>query len=85
MNIKEYIGKALPGCKTWFSLPTIRTDSTKANTIIRNLKVKMLKKTYMLLDNYNIEELDIGKRGLHFNGSGNKKMASNIISLIKRL
>ena len=38
----------------------------------------------MLLDNSNIIEYDLGKKGLHFNRHGTKKMAGNIISLIKR-
>ena len=37
------------------------------------------------MDNSNIFEFHLGKRGLHFNDHGIRKMASNIISLIKRL
>ena len=33
----------------------------------------------------NINEQDLSKKGLHLNERGNKKMAGNIIALIKRL
>ena len=44
----------------------------------------MKKLSDMLLVNDNINENDIGKKGLHLNGQGTRKMAGNIILLIKR-
>ena len=33
--------KLLPSCKVYVSLPTLRTDNTTANTIIKNLNTKL--------------------------------------------
>ena len=84
-HLKVHIQKALPSVKTFISLPTIRTDNRKANTIIGNLNIKLLKSNYFLLDNTNIDERHLGRKGLHLNAHGTKQMARNIISLIKRL
>ena len=85
LNMKICIKKVLPACKIWFSLPTVRTDSSGSNVIIRNLNKKLKKLCDTLLENSNINEQDLSKKGLHLNERGNKKMAGNIIALIKRL
>ena len=72
----EYIEKTLPLSKIILSLPIIRADSSKANTIQKNLKLK-LKRSNVGLSN-------LGKKGLHLNNQGTKLVARNI-SLIKRL
>ena len=84
-RLKTHIHKALPSCTIYYSLPTPRTDNNKANVIIRNLNTKLKKSNYLLLDNSNINEQHLGKKGLHFNAHGTRKMASNIISLIKQM
>ena len=84
-RLKEYIERVLKSTKVYISLPTVRTDNTRANNIIRNLNIKLKKLNYTLLDNCNINEHHLGKKGLHFNNHGTRKMASNIISLIKSL
>ena len=84
-HLKEDIEKRLPSCTVYISLPTIRTDNTQANTIIRNLNVKLNQLNYLLMENSNIREIHFGKRGLHLNDHGIRKMTSNIICLIKRL
>lgn len=82
-DVKVYIQKVLPSCKIWFSLPLVRTDNKTANAIIRNLNVKMMKRSDMLLDNSNINERHLSRKGLHLNDHGTKLMAKNIISHIK--
>ena len=84
-RLKDFIQKMLPFSKIHISLPTIRTDNSKASAIIRNLNTKLKRTNFLLLDNSNINEQHLGKRGLHLNGHGTKKMASNIISFVKRL
>ena len=84
-NIKIYIRKVLPSCKVWISLPTMRTDNNRANTIIRNLNLKMKKHSDMIIDHSNINERHLSKKGLHLNDHGIKEIARNIISHIKRL
>ena len=84
-KLKIRIQKALPFCKIYYSLPTIRMDNSKANIIIRNLNTKVKKQNYLLVDNSNISEYHIGKKGLHLNAHGIRRVASNIISFIRQL
>ena len=84
-QLKIFILRSLPSCKTYFSLPTIRTDNRTANTIIRNLNLKLKKMNHFIMDNSNILVRHIGRKGLHFNIHGVRKMASNIISFIQYL
>ena len=84
-KLKQYIEKKLPSCIVYISLPTERSDNQIANAIVRNLNRKLKKTDLLLLENSNITARHIGRKGLHFNDNGTKEMASNIISLIKRL
>ena len=78
-KLAEYIETALPNSKVILCLPSLRTDSKKANTIITNLKLKAKKLMYIFLENTNFNENHISKRGLHFNGHGIRRMAKNIL------
>ena len=82
-DVRIYIQKVLPSCKIWFSLPLVRTDDKRANVIIRHLNIKMMKQCDMILDNSNIKECHLSRKGLHLNDHGTKLMAKNIISHIK--
>ena len=84
-TLVSYIKSVLSNTTVIISLPTVRTDSTRASAIQKNLGIKLRKLFYPFLDNSNIIESDLGKKGLHFNERGNRKMAGNILSLIKRL
>ena len=84
-QLKVFIQKALPSCKIYYSLPTIRIDNSRANSIRRNLIMKVKKLNYLFMNNSNISEYHLGRKGLHFNAHGVRKMASNIISFIKQL
>lgn len=83
--LTDYIKKALPCSKLIISLPIIRADNSTASAIQRNLNVKLQRLYYPCLDNSNIDLFHLGKKGLHLNNHGTRKMAKNIISLIKRL
>ena len=84
-NLKRHIENALPSCEVIISLPTVRTDGKKANQILRNLIIKLKRSEHRLLDNSNMKAYHLGKKGLHLNYYGTRKIASNIISLIKLL
>ena len=84
-KLVEYISWNLPSAKIIMSLPILRADSTAANAIQRNLNVKLKRSFFPCLDNSNIGLSHLGKKGLHLNHQGTRLMASNIISLIKRL
>ena len=81
----EYIEKTLPLSKIIVSLPIIRADSNRANTIQKILKYKLKRSFYPSLDHSNVGLSYLGKKGLHLNNQGTKLVARNIISLIKRL
>ena len=84
-KLAEYISRNLPYCKIILSLPIIRTDNSVATAIQKNLKCKLKRLFYPCLDNSNVGLSHLGKKGLHLNHQGNKLMARNIISLVKRL
>ena len=84
-DLERYIQKSLPSSKIIFSLPIIRADSSTANKIIKNLCVKIKRLNYTVLDNSNLNVSHLSKKGLHLNKYGTKKMALNIISLIRHL
>ena len=84
-NLVGYIKKVLPAVVVILSLPTVRTDCSRSNAIQQNLGKKIKRLYIPFLDNSLITTSDLGKKGLHFNKDGNRKMAGNIISLIKRL
>ena len=82
-NLMNYLQERLPDTKPIFSLPTVRSDKSQANVIIRNLNVKLRKSYFSILDNSNINYSHLGRKGLHFNPVGVKIAAGNIISLIR--
>ena len=82
---KRHIEKVMPFCEVIVSLPTIRVDNKTANQILKNLNLKLKHTKFRVLDNSNIKEFHLGKKGLHFNSHRTRDIASNIISLIKRL
>ena len=84
-QLTKYISKTLPCAKIIISLPIVRADNARAGIIQKNLKLKLKRLFYPCLENSNIDLSDLGKKGLHLNQQGTRKMAGNIISLIKRL
>ena len=85
-NLTKYIKNVLPSAEIIISLPTMRYDNKVAKSIVNNANVKLLQRgSYHLLDNLNIKVEHIGKKGLHFNAYGVKRMAKNIISLVRKL
>ena len=88
IELKQLINRIkilLPSCTVILSSPLIRADSTRANAIQKNLKVKMRNLYLPCLDNSNINHDHLSKKGLHLNDHGTRKLAKNIISLINRL
>ena len=84
-KLLHHLKLLLPFCIIILSLPLVRADNKTAAAVQKNLNVKIRKLFYPFLDNSNITHDHLGKKGLHLNGHGTKKMARNIICLIKRL
>ena len=85
LDLKEEIEKALNGCEVILSLPIRRNDNIKANKTIQALNTKMFSLGLNIINNSNILISDLGRRGLHLNKKGVKKLASNIIGKLRCL
>ena len=85
LGLKSFIESKLPNCVIIISSLTERIDKRQAGVIskIVNAKLKLL--DIHLLNNDNIKQEHLGKKGLHLNKFGTCRIAMNIISLIKRL
>ena len=78
-----HINSLLPRAEIVISLPTYRTDNSKANVTLTNFSFNLVRNNeFNYLDNSNIYEQHLGKKGLHFNSKGVKQIAKNIISFI---
>ena len=84
-DLFDHIQEQLPDSEIIISLPIVRRDNAAANQIVKNLCLKIKKLNYKFLDNSNLTFSHLGQKGLHLNNHGTKKMALNIISLIKHL
>ena len=85
MKLKRHIENILPKCLVIISKPIMRTDIPKANLTIRYVNAKLNNLGILLLDNDNICEQHLGKKGLHLNKHGTSRLALNIISLLRQL
>ncbi len=79
LELRIFIENELPGCKTYISCPTFRTDNQLANSTISIVRNR-LKSVDRVLLNENIDGICIGKRGLHLNKEGSRRLARNFIS-----
>ena len=75
----------MPGINVVVSKMIIRADNPKANTILGNVNKKLLKLGINLLDHSNILLNDLGRKGLHLNEIGIKKLAWNISPFIRKM
>ena len=83
-NLKQYIKKRLPNVNLFLSCPVVRFDNTKANSTLRQVDQK-LKSMRNIIMNDNVDKSCVGKRGLHLNARGSGRLATNYISLMRRL
>ena len=83
ITLKQNIEGSLPKYRVIISKLIVRTDNTKANTTIR--KTNRLTKDLQIqtVDNSNISEKHLGKRGLHLNQEGNTVFAGNLLHAIR--
>ena len=84
LQIKSFILNKLPNCNLYLSQPTTRYDNVKAKYTIRDLNIKLNLLNINIVDNSNIEEEQLGKKGLHLNKWGTSKLAMNYISLMRQ-
>ena len=83
LKLKTFISEKCPQCQTIFSTPTIRSDKAKANLTVRQLTNHLLQLEIDVVDNRNITDRCIGRKGLHLNISGTIQLAKNFLNFIK--
>ena len=85
MHLKKFIETKLTNCTVILSEPVIRTDKlSAANNIQKVCKMLRFLNIY-IMDNSNIEAKHLGRGGLHLNEYGTKRMALNLITLLRNL
>ena len=85
LHLKSWIEEKLPNCEVILSEPINRFDIPKATRTVKEVIGKLNKLNFLIMDNSNIEREQIGKKGLHMNDHGTRRVAMNIISLIRGL
>ena len=82
--LKIFISEKCPQCQIIFSTPTIRSDKAKANLTLRQLANHLLQIKIDVVDNTNIKDRCIGRKGFHLNISGTIQLAKNSLNFIKK-
>ena len=83
ITLKQNIEGSLPKYRVIISKLIVRTDNTKANTTIRKTNRLIKELQIQTVDNSNISEKHLGKRGLLLNQEGNTVFASNLLHAIR--
>ena len=76
-KLKDFISEKCPQCQTIFSIPTIRSDKTKGNLTLRQLTNHLLRLKIDVVDNRNITDGCIGRKGLHLNNTRTIQLVKN--------
>ena len=72
-------------CRVIISTPIKRIDDPKAMLTLSNLCTQLKKLKIDLVDNGNINENHIGKKGFHMNGKGVSKLALNFLNFLNKI
>ena len=83
LTLKTFISKNCPQCQAIFLTPAIRLDKAKANLTVRQLTKHLMQLNIDVVDNRNITDRCIGRKGLHLNISGTIQLAKNFLNFIK--
>ena len=85
LKLKTFISKSLPNSKIMISGIINRTDNAKASLTVKHLNQHLQSLELDFIDNGNIGEECLGRKGLHLNERGCGKFAINLIKKIKLL
>ena len=83
MILKSKIENILPTCSVIISQLIKRTDNRIANRTIEAVNLMINSENIIQIDNSNINENHLGKRGLHLNEQGNSILAANLLHKIR--
>ena len=67
------------------SRPTIRTDNGKAALTLSNFNKLLGQLEVDFIDNVNIKEVHLGKKGVHLNKKGKKRLEMNFLQKLRNL
>ena len=84
LNLKSMVTNALPNCRLVISKPVIRTDNDKAMSAIRNLNNQLSQLEIECIENDNILQKHVGRKGLHLNKQGTSRLAKNFLHQLRK-
>ena len=84
LHLKYLILSKRPSCKVVISNPTFRSDNSKAAITLHHLNQHLSELNIDIIDNKNIEDKHLGKKGLHLNKKGTGRLAINLINSIRK-
>lgn len=85
IRLKRYIETKLESCKVIVSSLFMRNDNHTANNTITRVNALLQEMSFDIVNNDNINDVHLGKRGLHLNKRGLGRFALNLISHIRCL
>ena len=85
IKLKDYIESRLKTCTVIISSLIMRNDNKKANNTTMRVNVMLYKLNLQMVNNDNISDIHLGKKGLHLNKRGVGRFALNLISHIRCL
>ena len=85
IKLKDYIESRLTTCTVILSSLIMRNDNKKANNTTMRVNVMLHKLNIQMVNNDNISDIHLGKKGLHLNKRGVGRFALNLISHIRCL
>ena len=83
IELINYIKQMIPGCKVVCSSLIMRCDDGKAQMTVNMANEKINELDINIIDNGNINESHLGKKGLHLNTHGIGKLALNFVKYLK--
>ena len=85
IRLRRYIQTKLESCKVIISSIFMRNDNQRANSTIRRVNTMLREINFQIVNNENINDVHLGKKGLHLNKRGVSRFALNLISHIRCL
>ena len=83
--LKTFIENSVKGINVILSKPILRIDIPKARITLDQLCRKLENLNIKTLDNSNIADIHLGRKGLHLNGRGNGRLALNWLIVINEI
>ena len=85
LQVKRFIKLKVANCKVIISRPIKRHDNDNASRVIEEVISQFQKLLINMIGNENIEKKQLGRKALHLNGFGLKKLAQNLMAGIREL